>query len=224
MRTLPSAVLVSSKLLPAVCPRPADWARLRITHIRPELSPDSPTFAAAVILLCAEDAGCNIERLARRTGIPRQQISACARRLFDNGVWVDGRAEYAWKDPRETEFWNDVAVAEGRFCRRRDELGRMEWAEAGAWRKAYDYVRAGTSLNGTAVLYLTDEPAPAPQPEPEMVARPAVTAPSRVRAPRPALRQPARVPARVRPDAFAGAARGAVRAAPELFPAAVWLC
>jgi hypothetical protein len=113
--------------------------RMMLAEIRPELSQDSLTFRAAVLLLTGPAAAFNIDRLACRTQMPRSVVAACARRLFDNGVWHPDGPVYAWQAPDDPKFWSDVAVAEGQLCRRLDRLGRIEWASAGAWRKAYDF-------------------------------------------------------------------------------------
>jgi hypothetical protein len=113
--------------------------RQMLSQIRPELAPDSLTFRAALLLLTGPAVAFNIDRLACRTQVPRSVVAACARRLFDNGVWHPDGPVYTWHAADEPKFWNDVAVAEGQLCRRLDRLGRIEWASAGAWRKAYDF-------------------------------------------------------------------------------------
>ncbi len=112
--------------------------RRTLSQIRPELCGDSLEFRAALLLLTGPAFSFNIDRLACRTQIPRNVVAACTRRLFDNGVWQPDGPVYAWRAPDDPQFWNDVGVAEGRLCRRADRLGRIEWARAGAWRKAYE--------------------------------------------------------------------------------------
>jgi hypothetical protein len=113
-----------------------------LAQVRPELSPDSSTFRAAVLLFVGPMVGFNIDRLTGRTQTPRALVAAFTRRLFDNGVWKPDGPVYTWTTADDEAFWNDVAVAEGRLCRRTDGLGRIEWASAGSWRKAYEFVAA----------------------------------------------------------------------------------
>lgn len=116
------------------------WIKQTLAQVRPELSPDSATFRAAVLLLVGPAVEFNIDRLTVRTQVPRALVAACTRRLFDNGVWQPDGPVYTWTTPDDEAFWSDVAVAEGLLCRRTDRLGRIEWANAGSWRKAYDFV------------------------------------------------------------------------------------
>ncbi len=110
----------------------------------PTLEPNSPTFRCAVLLLAAERIGQNIDRLARFSGYPREFVAKCARRLCDNGVWRNGQTVYNWDeacladDAIRRAFWADVAVAEGRMCRRENGHGGIEWAQAGCWIKSYE--------------------------------------------------------------------------------------
>lgn len=113
--------------------------RKTLSQIRPELKQDNIRFRAAVLLLAGPGFRFNIDRMAGRTQTPRALVAACTRRLFDNGVWQPDGALYAWMSPDDPQFWDDVGVAEGRLCRRLDELGRIEWAPAGVWRKAYAF-------------------------------------------------------------------------------------
>lgn len=212
-------------LLPA--PRPAD-ARERVRAARPDLPAESPAFRAALVLLAGPEARFNIDRVAARCALPRPWVAACVRRLIDNGVWACGEALYPWRGPDDPRFWNDAAVAEGRLLRRARPEGGVEWAAAGAWDKAYDFVGPQSDPGG-AVLYFDAAPADdaprtvraelAPEPEPE---------PEPVR-PRPAPRLPAPpvtgdawmgVPPAAEDRVLAGAGAGTV---PDLFPGADWL-
>jgi hypothetical protein len=182
---------------------PAFGPREAIRAARPGLDPDSPTFHAALVLLAGPGAQFNVHRIARQTGCPGGRAAACARRLFDNGVWGGGRAEYAWSSPADPRFWDDVGVAEGRLCRR-GSGARTEWAPAGAWRKAYDYV---SCESGVAVRYLAEEADDA---------GPATACPA------PRFTEPSARPApRFEARALAGMAPAH---ATSLFPDAAWLC
>src|SRR5690606_10340839 len=57
---------------------PVDAIKARIRRYNAELSPDSGTFRAAVLLLLAYDHDHNVERLARRTGYPRAFVAKVA--------------------------------------------------------------------------------------------------------------------------------------------------
>lgn len=107
----------------------------------PDRSPMALTFRAALLLLAAREVGQNVDRLAARTGTTRSFVARCARRLLDHGVWADGETVCEWGDegPAHPSFWNDVAVAEGKMCRRVDETGAFEWAPVGDWIKFYEY-------------------------------------------------------------------------------------
>ena len=136
-----------------------------IAEIRPNLPADSLSFRAAVLLLAGPALNFNVDRLAGRTQCARPVVAACARRLFDNGVWRADGPVYSWRSPDDEAFWNDVAVAEGKLCRRTDRFGCIEWAAAGAWRKAYDFVASESSLT---VSYFAEGERPRPvksQPE-----------------------------------------------------------
>ena len=102
----------------------------------------STTFNAALLLQAASHLGQNVDRLARFTGISREVVARSARRLVDNGVWSGGKTVSSWIDDPEAldDFWADVAVAEGKLCRRVGEDGALEWAPQGYWRKHYEYV------------------------------------------------------------------------------------
>lgn len=137
-------------------PRPGDAAQ-RVRNARPDLSTDAPAFRAAVVLLAGPELRFNIDRIATRCALPRPWVAACVRRLVDNGVWVVGRAEYPWRGPDDPRFWNDAAVAEGRLLRRARDGGGVEWAPAGAWEKAYDFVGPQSDPGG-ALLYFDAAP------------------------------------------------------------------
>jgi hypothetical protein len=119
---------------------PAD-PRLATVLGDPDRSPMALTFRAALLLLAAREIGQNVDRLASRTGTTRSFVARCARRLLDHGVWADGQTVCEWGDegPAHPSFWNDVAVAEGKMCRRVDEHGAFEWAPVGDWIKFYEY-------------------------------------------------------------------------------------
>lgn len=104
----------------------------------------SDTFRAAVLLLAAIEYGLNVDALSRRTGYPRALVAKCARRLIDNGVWASGGLVTEWS-PAEVAsgaFRNDVAVAEGKLCRRVNANGEIEWAPPGFWNKSYEFIDA----------------------------------------------------------------------------------
>jgi hypothetical protein len=113
-----------------------------IRRYNSDLEPDSVSFRAAVILLAGLEFGHNIDRIARRTGYDRAFVARVARRLTDNGVWKAGVTVADWSSSDEASgtFWNDVAVAEGKMCRRIGAGGQIEWAPAGFWNKDFQYV------------------------------------------------------------------------------------
>jgi hypothetical protein len=99
-----------------------------------------------------------------------------------------------WSDGGDPEsFRNDVAVAEGKLCRRIDEEGEMEWAPQGYWRKHFEYVAPRDQVETQVTCYqphvevvaqdlpyfrseaVDDEPEFAPEPDGEgpVVATPA---------------------------------------------------
>lgn len=143
-------------------PRKADVSALReqVRRLAPALDPATPAFQAALLLLSALRVGQNIDRLARITRCERSFVAKCARRLVDNGVWQNGKTVCDWYRDGEARsaFWNDVAVAEGRMCRRVNGDGETEWAEAGVWRKSYDFVSPRPHTE-PANLYHTPPPA-----------------------------------------------------------------
>ena len=195
-------------------PDGAGHPRARLRALRPDLPPDGPAFRAALVLLAAADARYNIDRIAARTGVARHWVAACARRLRDNGVWSAGEACVAWTGPEDFRFWNDVGVAEGRLLRRTDARGRTQWAPAGAWAKAYDFVGPASDPGGAVLYMVADDEPPPPAPRPAPAARSPDTS---VRLT--VERGPAAEPApRPQAPAFLGAAP-----LPELFPGTAWL-
>lgn len=114
----------------------------RIRRYNSDLEKDSVTFRVAVILLAGVEYGHNIDRISRRTGVERAFVARVARRLTDNGVWKAGVTVADWSSTDEASgtFWNDVAVAEGKMCRRIGPTGQIEWAPAGFWNKSFHYV------------------------------------------------------------------------------------
>lgn len=138
---------------PALAPEPsaASLAAASVRRARPDLDSSHALFRAAVLMLCAPAARFNIDRLTRESGFARPFVAACARRLYDNGVWRDGAAVYAAPSPGAPAFWNDAAVAVGGLCRRIGEAG-PEWAPPGTWSKPYEYVGAARGP-GLAIAY-----------------------------------------------------------------------
>lgn len=114
----------------------------RIRRYNSDLDSSSITFRSAVILLAGLEFGHNIDRVARRTGYDRPFVARVARRLIDNGVWNAGVTVADWSSSDEASgtFWNDVAVAEGKMCRRIGPTGQIEWAPAGFWNKSFLFV------------------------------------------------------------------------------------
>lgn len=214
---------------PACSPGLSDPRALVALH-RPALPPTSQEFQAAVVLLAGPQVRFNIDLVSRRTGIARGSVAAFARRLVDNGAWSADGADVPWSGPADPRFWNDVAVAQGRLCRRRGDDGTVEWAPAGAWHKPYEYVDAAGP--GLAVAYRSpDAPAEAAAPPAPNVEMTEETVPAAVRAriatalPHPAA--PSCLEARARPagtmPALAAAGAGAPSWAADLFPDACWL-
>jgi hypothetical protein len=144
--------MYSTDAFPRSAARPGEPA-LQVRAARPDLRPDASAFRAAVVLLAGPLHAFNIDRIAGRCGLPRAVVAACVRRLIDNGVWEAGTAVYPWSDPDDPRFWNDAAVAEGRLLRRTRPGGQVEWAPAGRWEKAFDYVGPQGDPGG-ALLYL----------------------------------------------------------------------
>jgi hypothetical protein len=196
----------------------------RVRRYNSDIDAGSSAFRAAVLLLAAVEFGQNIDTLTRRTGYERSFVARCARRLIDNGVWMGGRTISDWspQDEASGSFWNDVAVAEGKLCRRLNEHGHIEWAPAGYWKKSYEFIEASgdqplstTYRDPTAPLLsqneeeTVDESAGSPTAELEAPAE------SETAAPQPEPGQPA-------PPAETPAVENDVPRK-ELFPNAVWL-
>ncbi|MGH7461690.1 MAG: hypothetical protein ACREMA_11790, partial [Longimicrobiales bacterium] len=163
----------------------------------------------------------NIDRLAVRTQIPRNIVAACARRLFDNGVWQPDGPIYTWRAPDDAQFWNDVGVAEGKLCRRVDRLGRIEWASAGAWRKAYEAAdEKGESLTILYSTHAVAEPEESsPSPAAERAGLDDVRLPLRPRV----ERGPKSASRAVRVVSDTGAVTSGAPWRSDLFPGANWL-
>jgi hypothetical protein len=127
----------------------------RIRKYNSDVAVGSDTHRAAVLLLAGAEYGQNIDQLARRIGIDRSFVAKAARRLIDNGVWQAGRtvAEWGAHDEATVAFWNDVAVAEGKLCRRTAADGSIEWAPAGYWNKSYQFVDPGAQSKLSAVYH-----------------------------------------------------------------------
>lgn len=112
------------------------------------------TYDAALVLLASVETPHNVDRISRLLGLSREFVARCGRRLCDNGVWAAGRVICSWTDPApgERAFWADVAVAEGRLCRRIEESGSLQWAAPGVWHKNYSLVDQRPNLD-TSVSY-----------------------------------------------------------------------
>ncbi len=150
---LPRETCVDTTAPAPTCRSSVDSLQQRIREHNPELDQHSSAFMASVLLLAALEYGQNVDILARRTGYDRGFVARCARRLIDNGVWAGGRTISEWSphDVASSAFWNDVAVAEGKLCRRINGGGQIEWAAPGHWQKSYDFVDASTDLPVTTV-------------------------------------------------------------------------
>jgi hypothetical protein len=157
-----------SDVRPAKSPTPrlAD-IQLRIRRYNSDIDIGSETFRAAVLLLLASESGQNIDMLARRTGFDRPFVARCARRLIDNGVWQGGLtvAEWTAGDEASGSFWNDVAVAMGKLCRRIGADGLTEWAPAGFWNKSYGFGESDDDEQPQVATYhdpgtVTEHPVP----------------------------------------------------------------
>ncbi|MFL5537968.1 MAG: hypothetical protein ACJ8J0_03205 [Longimicrobiaceae bacterium] len=211
-------MVVHSAPAPAQPPVRLDGSvsRARACRARRDLAHGDPLLRAAELLLAAPAAGFNIDLLTRRTGFSGPFVAACARRLYDNGVWRDGRAHYAAEGPEDARFWDDAAVALGTLCRRSGPAGH-EWAAPGTWSKPYDYVGAPCG-DGLAIAY-QDASAPPPPDEPWLAPVPGL---EREVACEPALLEAAAVvPARVAPPPRLQT--GAAGGGPARRPGVVWL-
>lgn len=123
--------------------------RALIARLAPDLNEDSATYRAAFVMVAGQVVGRAVHRLAVVTGYPSEFVARCARRLVDNGVWPDGLACFEDGSTEDVEsFWLDVGVAEGKFCRRRDETGSLQWAPAGHWWKEFDFALGRTVTEG----------------------------------------------------------------------------
>jgi hypothetical protein len=197
----------------------------RIRRYNSDIDAGSDTFRAAVLLLASLEYGQNVELLARRTGYPHSFVAKCARRLIDNGVWSEGRMVASWspQDEASGAFWNDVAVAEGKLCRRANADGEIEWAPAGYWKKSYEFIES-TDQPLSAVYRDPAQPAPAaeqPQPRPPEPAPRAGVADEGETSP--AEDEPAAPPADAVEPAVPHPPSGPKRPPDELFPGTVWL-
>jgi hypothetical protein len=138
--------------------------RRRVAHLSLAMGvdPASSTGRAAVLLLAANAVGQSVHRLAMLTGEPSEFVARCARRLVDNGVWQGGETVALWtRDEFDvTSFWADVAVAEGRLCRRVDESREFHWAPPGQWWKEFDYFSRSESREVVTKYRPRTEPAP----------------------------------------------------------------
>jgi len=132
----------------------------RIHRYNSDLERDSLTFKAALILMASTEFGHNVDVLARRTGLDRSLVARVARRLIDNGVWNAGVTVADWRctDEASGTFWNDVAVAEGKMCRRIGPSGSIEWAPAGFWNKNFQFIEPDEEKS-LAARYLDATPA-----------------------------------------------------------------
>jgi hypothetical protein len=143
----------------------------RIRRYNSDIDSRSDTFRAAVLLLAAAEFGQNIDLLSRCTGFDRSFVARCARRLTDNGVWVSGATVADWSSADEASgtFWNDVAVAEGKMCRR-TLAGNVEWAPAGFWNKNFHFTDSDSEKRlGNKYLDPMPEPAAPTQHASEMI-------------------------------------------------------
>lgn len=123
-----------------------------IRDSRPELSEDSAEFRGALLLLLFDAVGTNVDRLVRRSGLPREFVARGVRRLIDNG-WLaqqEANSETRWceRPPSCRHFWLDVEVLLGLSHRRITETGEAEWAPVGEWVKDYDYQGARSGAAG----------------------------------------------------------------------------
>lgn len=130
-----------------------------------EIQPRSEKYQAALLLLAGAVHGHNVDLLSRRTGIARPLVARVARRLIDNGVWQAGKtvADWAVATPLDEAFWNDLAVAEGRMCRRVNEDGSTEWAPAGFWNKNFQFVDPESDARLSSTYLDANPTVPAPE-------------------------------------------------------------
>lgn len=140
--------------------------RAKLAELDPTFQPETAGYSAALVLIAGREVGHNIDRIARLTGVERELVARMARRLFDNEVWVSGNTLSRWcNNVRDlASFRGDVGVAEGRLCRKVDELGRIEWAPAGHWRKDFTYVAPRNEDQPRAIIYHPHVPIPESEP------------------------------------------------------------
>lgn len=125
----------------------------RLQRARPELSPDSDEYRAAMVLLVGLATSFNIDRIVARTKYSREFVARCVRRLIDNSIRVDGESVVTWSPENlaDDDFWMDVEVALGRCHRKIGADGRPEWAPIGSWVKRFDFTvgepKIGTPVN-----------------------------------------------------------------------------
>ncbi len=112
-----------------------------IRRFRPELAANSDEFRGAVLLLLADVYGTNVDRLVRRSGLPRDFVARGIRRLIDNGWMTQPATLPRWcpTPPDCQHFWLDVEVLIGLSHRRLSDDGRPEWARVGKWVKDFEY-------------------------------------------------------------------------------------
>nr|MBA2671058.1 hypothetical protein [Gemmatimonadota bacterium] len=104
-----------------------------ISEPRPELARESAEFRGGLLLLLIDAYGSNVDRLVRRSGLPREFVARGVRRLIDNGWMTQGDAASRWCEnpPECRHFWLDVEVLLGLSHRRVSDTGETEWAPVG---------------------------------------------------------------------------------------------
>jgi hypothetical protein len=120
-----------------------------IGDARPELARESAEFHGGLLLLLVDAYGANVDRLVRRSGLPREFVARGVRRLIDNGWMSQGDAPARWSEspPECRHFWLDVEVLLGLSHRRVSETGETEWAPVGQWVKDFEYQGARAENN-----------------------------------------------------------------------------
>jgi hypothetical protein len=120
-----------------------------IRECRPELAPESAEFRGGLLLLLVDSYGPNVDRLVRRSGLPREFVARGVRRLIDNGWMTQGDAPARWSEtpPACRPFWLDVEVLLGLSHRRVSDTGETEWAPVGQWVKDFEYQGARAENN-----------------------------------------------------------------------------